>query len=332
MTESFASRWKRRAVTIPTMLAATSIGLLIVPFAVVGATAADLVRRRWRLPTLRVFLFVLQYGVNDSVEIVLAPLYWILAGFGTRLDAPRSIVRHQRLQAWSLRILARRAEQLLGLRVTLDDAGVTALAPGPVIVLCRHVSIVDASLPALLYQQIGFNSRGVIMAELLADPGFDLLYRRTGSVFIAREHGPESQVLIADMGRAVDAHTAVVVFPEGQLFRPDRLERSKARLATRDPQRAKAVEGLRHVLPPRPSGTLALMDALPAAAVVVIAHSGLERFPAFADLARAVPLTDPIRVSAWRVDRSDIPADTEARTAWLDSQWSRLDTWCESPL
>jgi len=26
--------------------------------------------------------------------------------------------------------------------------------PGPVIVICRHVSIVDASLPTLLYQQL----------------------------------------------------------------------------------------------------------------------------------------------------------------------------------
>ena len=126
-------------------------------------------------------MLLLQYGINDSVEILLAPAYWMLAGFGTRLDQPTSIVRHERLQHWSIEVLARRAEQLLGLRLDIDPASAAALTPGPVIVLCRHVNIVDASLPTLLYQRLGYRTRGVIMAELLADPGFDLIYGRTAS-------------------------------------------------------------------------------------------------------------------------------------------------------
>ena len=35
-----------------------------------------------------------------------------------------------------------------------------ALAPGPVIVLCRLVNIVDASLSTLLYQRLGYRTRG----------------------------------------------------------------------------------------------------------------------------------------------------------------------------
>ena len=50
---------------------------------------------------MRAFLLALQYGVNDSVELLLAPVYWVLAGFGRRLDSPASIARHQRLQWWS---------------------------------------------------------------------------------------------------------------------------------------------------------------------------------------------------------------------------------------
>ena len=135
-------------------------------------------------------------------------------------------------------MLARRAEHLLGLRLDIDPASTAALTPGPVIVLCRHVNILDASLPTLLYQRLGYHTRGVIMAELLADPGFDLIYARTGSVFIPRDNGPEAIAMVRDIGQSIDATTAVVIFPEGRLFRPDRLERAKARLALENPERA----------------------------------------------------------------------------------------------
>ena len=331
MNEPFRSRWGRRAVTIPTMLGATLLGLAVSPLALLVAAIFDVVRGRRGLPTARVMVFLLQYGVNDCVEIAITPVLWVLAGFGARLNAPRSIRRHQRLQAWSLTVLARRADRLLGLRMTIDDASRAALAPGPVIALSRHVSIIDASLPALLYQRLGFRSQGVIMAELLADPGFDLLYGRTGSVFINREDGPAAVASIHTMGRTVDAQTVLIVFPEGQLFRPERLVRSQARAIERDPRRAPMISGLRHVLPPRPSGTIALLDAVPAADVVVIAHTGLERFSTFAALARSVPLREPIRVTAWRIPRAEIPTDRDARADWLDRQWARLDAWCESP-
>lgn len=312
--------------TIPLMLGVTAAGVLFSPVIVAAAVAVDLVKGRRRLPTARVVLFALQYGINDSVEILLAPLYWLRAGLGTRLHDPASIERHQRLQQWSIDVLARRAERLLGIRFELDDAGAAALAPGPAIVLCRHVSIIDASLPALLYQRIGMRTRGVIMAELLADPGFDLVYARTGSVFIRRDNGPEALAAVSRMGRGVDATTAVAIFPEGRLFRPDRLERARDRLAAANPERAARLAPLRHLLPPRPGGVLALLESIDAD-VVVIAHCGLDAYPAFADLARAVPLEHPVRVGAWRVPRHDIPPTAAERLVWLDEQWLGVDRW-----
>ncbi len=322
--EPFASRWKRRARTIPLMLAATAVGVVASPAILAGATFVDLAKGRFRLPTVRVTLFLLQYGINDSVEILLALAYWMLAGFGTRLDRPTSIARHERLQRWSIDVLARRAEHLLGLRLDIDPTSAAALTPGPVIVLCRHVNIVDASLPTLLYQRLGYRTRGVIMAELLADPGFDLIYARTGSVFIPRDNGPEAIAIIREIGQSVDSTTAVVIFPEGRLFRPDRLERASARLAHENPVRAARLESLRHVLPPRPGGVLALIDTLDAD-VVVVAHMGLDPFTSFAALAKAVPILDPIRITAWRTPRDHIPAGDAQRIAWLDRQWRLLD-------
>ena len=324
IAEPFASRWKRRARTIPLMLRATVVGLLASPVILAAAAAVDLVKGRFRLPTVRVALFLLQYGINDSVEILLAPVYWIVAGSGARLDQPSSIARHERLQRWSIEILARRAEQLLGLRLDIDPASASALTPGPAIVLCRHVNIVDASLPTLLYQRLGYRTRGVIMAELLADPGFDLIYSRTGSVFIPRDNGPEAVAMIRELGRNIDATTAIVIFPEGRLFRPDRLERAKTRLALENPERSVRLASLGQVLPVRPSGVLALVDIIDAD-VVFIAHTGLDQYASFTELAKAVPLRDPIHVTAWRVPREQIPDGDAERIIWLDEQWLLID-------
>jgi len=324
--EPFGSRWRRRSRTIPLMLAATTMGLLASPVVLAVAAAADLVRGRRRLPTVRVALFALQYAINDSIEILLAPVYWIAAGFGTRLDRPASIDRHRRLERWSIDVLARRAERLLGLRFELEAGAADALTPVPGGVLCRHVNIVDASLPTLLYQRLGGATRGVIMAEMLADPGFDLIYARTGSVFIPRDNGPEAIASVTRLGTANDARCATVIFPEGRLFRPDRRERALSRLQAENPVRFERLSTLRHVLPPRPGGVVALLDTIPGD-VVVIAHAGLDRYPSFAALARAVPLAEPIRVVAWRIGRAAIPVGVEERIAWLDRQWCAVDDW-----
>ena len=285
----------------------------------------DLVRLRWRYPTLRLYGFVTQYLINDSAEILAAGPLWLAAGVGTRLDRPASQRRHQHLQAWSIALLARRAEQLLGVRIHSDHDLTAALTPAPAIVICRHVSLFDASLPALLYQRLGIHTRGVIMAELLADPGFDLLYQRAGSVFIPRDNSPDARHDAAHVGQHLDDSVVAVIFPEGRLFRPDVLTRSIARLTERDPPRAVRLAGLRHLLPPRPAGLMALLDASPDADVVVINHAGLDHYPTFAELARNAPLTRPIEVTATRIPRRDIPADDTERIAWLDRLWCAMD-------
>ena len=305
------------------------LALAALPLALPALAIGDLLRARTRLPSVRRYLFALQYLVNDSVEILAAGPYWVLAGFGTRLRSPSSIERHRRLQQWSLDLLERRAEQLLGLRIEMSSEDHAALegpdGRQPMIVVSRHVSLFDASLPGFVTHRAGYTSRGIIMAELLADPGFDLLYGRLGSVFIPRDGGPSATTAITDMVRGADPATAYVLFPEGRLFRPDVLDRSIGRLATTDPERAGRLGGLTHLLPPRPGGMLTLLDALPDADVVVLDHRGLDRYRRLADIARSAPITDPITVTARRIPRSQIPSDHAARTRWLDDIWLALD-------
>lgn len=315
---------RRRAVSIPAMLGTTIVAVFGLPWIVALAIAADVARRRSRLPMLRSYLFVLQYLVNDSVEIIAAPVFWMLAGFGRRLDGPASIRRHERLQAWSVRLLAKRAEQLLGLRIELST-GAENLEEGPLIVLSRHVSVVDASLPGLICQRAGLSVRGVVMAEMLADPGFDLIYQRTGSVFIARDEGPTARTQVEAMARQGSDQTAYVIFPEGRLATPSQRQRSLSRLAERAPERAGRLAGLEHLLPPRPGGVLALLDAVPDADVILLDHRGLERFPRIGQILASAPVNATIELHARRIPRSEIPADPDERVEWLDRLWLDLD-------
>lgn len=163
----------RRVKTIPAMLGVTAAALATAPAVVPALAAYDLLVRRPKLPLTRTYLFGLQYLLNDSLEIVVAPALWACAGFGTRLESPASIRWHQRLQTWSLRVLEKRASQLLGLRVELDRP----LPPVrfPAIVVSRHVSVFDSSLPALVLSPVTEQIRGVMMAEMLADAGMDIV-------------------------------------------------------------------------------------------------------------------------------------------------------------
>ena len=329
--EPTSLRWKRRAVSVPAMLYATAFAFACAPLIALGLTVADLALGRVRLPRLRLFGMVLQYLFNDSVEILLAPVLWVLAGFGTRIDSRSSQRRHARVQRWSIDVLARRADRLLGLRIEVD--GTEALRPAPAIVLSRHVSLADASLPVLLYgREIGYDARAVIMAEMLADPGFDLLYGRLGSVFINRDRGEQAQRAIRTLGEGLDDRSVAVICPEGRLFRPDALERALARLEDSDPVRAERLRALRHVLPPRPGGVLSLLDGAPHADVVIVAHAGFEEVPSVAELSRRVPLGQAIKVAVWRVPRALIPNDPDGRVKWLDDEWLRLDQWVDARL
>lgn len=328
--EGAAVRWKRRAVTVPTMLGVTVAAVVALPLIVAVAAVVDLARARPRLPTVRLSLFLVQYALNDSAEILLAPILWVVAGLGTRLDSEASIRRHLRLQTWSLRLLARRAEQLFGLRVDAPTECIRSLAPGPVIVLCRHVNLLDASLPSLLYEPLGYRVRAVVMAELLRDPGFDLVYGRLGSAFVPRDDAAAARAIIAGLRDGNAGDTAFVIFPEGRLFRRETLVRALGRLQEHDLARWGRLRNLGHVLPPRPAGVGVLLDAVPGADVVVVAHAGIDGYETLSQLANAGPVS--VRVEAWRIARADIPNGDDERSMWLDDLWCRLDRWVAEQL
>jgi shikimate kinase len=174
--------------------------------------------------------------------------------------------------------------------------------------------------------------RGVVMTEMLTDPGFDLIYQRTGSVFIPRDDGPAARARVDAMVRGADASTAYVIFPEGRLATPWARVRSLARLRETSPDRCDRLEVLDHLLPPRPGGVTSLLAALPTADVILLDHRGLERFPTVRGLLAAAPIDSTIDIHLRRIPRRDIPVDPTGQVGWLDQLWLELDASLGNPI
>ncbi len=322
-------RWRRRARTIPAMLGVTVFVVASAPITLPLATIVDIARGQRRLPTVRGGLFALRYLVNDSAEIVLAPLLW-LASNG---NDDRGIERYRSVQVWSIRSLAAAADRFIGVRIDPTATVPVAEGAGPLIVLVRHCSMLDSSVPSLVF---GLDSpwvvRSIVTTDALADPGFDLIYPALGTVFIDRDEGATSRLVIGEFARHGGPNDVATIYPEGNVFRPSLLVRSLERLAERAPERAARLTGLRHVLPPRPGGTLALLRALPAADVVVIGHVGFERAATLAEMAASAPLDSTVQLMIRHVPRSSIPSGEDDRIAWLDALWLDLDQWIDDQL
>ena len=135
--------------------------------------------------------------------------------------------------------------------------------------------------------------------------------------------------MVRGIGQSIDPTTAVVIFPEGRLFRPDRLERaSGAARHSRTPNEPSRLAPLQHVLPPRPGGVLALINTVPAD-VVVIAHARTRpvRIVRRTRQSRPAPQPHPRHRLADPADQ--IPNDDGQRIDWLDEQWLHVDEWID---
>ncbi len=84
---------------------------------------------------------------------------------------------------------------------------------------------------------------------------------------------------------------ALLIFPEGGNFSESRRLRAIDRLRGKGMlEQAQRAEAMRHVLPPRPGGVAAALEAAPHADVVFVAHTGLEHLSTVADLWDGLPM------------------------------------------
>jgi len=318
--------WQRRALSLPGvflgLLVVLPLLLVLVPVLVVH----DTVRYR-RLPTVRLLLFGVCYLAWEVVAVLACGALWVAAGFGTQMQRPASQRAHTALQRTWVNSLVGLAEPLLGLR--FDVTGAEELRDGPLVLLCRHTSLIDTLIPAKLLMDRGFRVRYVLKDDLLWDPALDLVGNRLPNHFVDRSgtNTPAELEVLRRLAADAGPDEALVIFPEGTRWTAAKRAQVQARLAEKDPQLADEMAGRLRTMPPRPSGTLALLGGAPQADVVTLAYVGLDGLAGPKEALSAAPLAEPVVVGLWRTPRSEVPDDADGQSRWLRDEWGRVDDW-----
>ncbi len=322
-------RWLRRVVLAPIYLGVILVVLATMPvWLLVAAVAAPF--GSGRLRALRVTWMLAVYLLLEAVALIVLFGLWVASGFGWKLRGPRFQRIHYVLTGRFLRVLYGQARWALGVKVAVVGTDPDVAAPGrPELVFCRHAGPGDSFL--IIHALVNWFDREpriVLKHTLQWDPVIDVMLNRLPNQFLTAGGGDPSHV--ARLATGLDENDVLVLFPEGGNFTPTRRERAIQRL--RDlglHAMAERAARMRHVLAPRPGGTLAALDAAPEAGVIWVAHTGLDKLLTVADLWRHLPLDLTITMRWWSVDAEDVPVGHEQRVDWLYEWWARIDAWID---
>jgi 1-acyl-sn-glycerol-3-phosphate acyltransferase len=322
---------RRRLKTIPTFVGGLVVMLVMAPvllplIAVFDAVRWLISRKHWM--GIRLYCFGLVYLTAETAGLVALGATWVAAGFG-RFRSPLLNWAFAIQQTWAGVLLA----AVKGIfRLRLEVAGENVVSPGPIVLMVRHTSIVDNLLPAVLVStRHRIRLRYVLKRELLSDPCLDVAGNRLPNYFVQRGADDTQAELsaIRELATGLGTNDGVLIYPEGTRFTKAKQTRALEKLRERDQGLFEQAQQLSHVLPPRLSGPLALLDAAGTADVVVLTHQGLEGFAHLRDIWAGGMVDATIRVEFWRIPRSDIPANREDRISWLYETWARVDTWID---
>jgi len=321
-------------LTVPVVLLLAAAVASLLPLLFVAAAGADLVRgARGRglagrsRPTLRALAFLVVYLAFEILGLAALGLAWLGAGLGPG-RAARLIAATYRIQAaWAGGLLTA-VRRVYSLRFEVE--GAEAAAPGPVILLVRHASIVDTLIPtALVGAGRGLRLRFVLKRELLWEPCLDVAGNRLPNHFVDREapDGRAELEAIRALAAGMGPLEGALIYPEGTRFTEEKRRRALERIAASAPELRERAAAFRRVMPPRPGGTLALLEGCPAADVVVLAHHGLDGLARMADIWSGSLTGRTVAVALRRIPRAAIPTGRAAQIDWLFETWRTLDDW-----
>ena len=300
-------------------LALTVLLPLWLPLTVV----ADLLSRPRRLPVTRLTLFGLCWTWLETTGLVRLALAWMR---GRAMD----VATITEIQRWWAGALVGALRRTCGLRIEVE--GLEAVRPGPVVMLVRHSSLVDALVSGwVVVDRAARRARYVLKRELLWDPCLDVAGNRLPNHFVDRgaaDSAPELAALTT-LAAGAGPDDCIVIFPEGTRANPEKRARALSKLG----ERADRLSGLRHLLPPRPAGTAALLAGAPDADVAVGWHVGFEGMDTFGGIMRRMPPLSgrACRFVVSRIDRADVPSG-DGFTEWLDDLWLDLDSEVDASL
>jgi 1-acyl-sn-glycerol-3-phosphate acyltransferase len=326
-----------RRVAGPLLIAALVVGVLLLPVLVVVSVVAS-VFLPGRLRALRLLGFALVYLAMEVAGLVAAGVLWVRSGFGRRLGSPASRAAHYTVLRLLLDVLLRVAQRLFALRLVTDGTSWSPLDDGvpgstnAMVVLSRHAGPGDSFLlvNTLMNRDHLRQPRIVLKDVLQLDPLIDVYLNRLPNHFVSSDPGvgPSAEEAIADLARDLGEEDALLIFPEGGNFTPQRKVRAIQRLRERGLLAAvRRAEAMRHLLPPRPGGVAAALRAAPHADVVFVAHTGLEHLSTLRDVWRGLPIDKTLHLRWWFVPAAEVPREEEQVTDWLYRWWETIDGW-----
>jgi 1-acyl-sn-glycerol-3-phosphate acyltransferase len=265
------------------------------------------------------FLLGELYGLLGLLSI------WIASG---GRDSPRRRDRVYRLKRRWLGSHLRGIRKVFGLR--LQSEGLELAGPGPVLVMTRHASIIDNTLPDVVIggaHGIGF--RFVIKRELQMLPTIDIGGRWVPTLFVRRASGDTSAELekMRALTLNMSARDGLLLYPEGTRWTAEKLARAQAIIAERQPEIAPLAARLRYVLPPRLGGTVKLLDSARDCDVVLFGHHGLDGFEYISDIWSGGLIGTTVKLKFWRFPAAEVPSDRDELIRWLYARWQELDDW-----
>ncbi|MBG0561830.1 1-acyl-sn-glycerol-3-phosphate acyltransferase [Actinoplanes aureus] len=325
--------WVRRLLIAPAVvLLALALVTTLPIWLLIALAVSPLVPGRLRVP--RVVFLLIVYLVWDAVALVALAVLWFASGFGWKIRSPAFQRAHYVLTGHFLRTLFWFARWSLHLVIDVVGTDPDTAQPGrPEIVVSRHAGPGDSfTLIHALVNWFAREPRIVLKAALQWDPAVDVLLNRLPNRFISpgRTGTATLEEQIGDLATGLDHNDAFVIFPEGGNFTPRRRTSAIARLRARGlHDMAVKAEGLRNLLPPKPGGLLAAIEAAPDAGVIFVAHTGLDRMMSVSDVWRELPMDKQLVMRFWSVPPEEVPAGEPERVEWLYDWWARIDAWIE---
>lgn len=304
--------WCRRLFTVPANLVVAAAWLALLPLTLPLALAGDVVRRR-RFGLTRTVLLFAAVAVCDIVGLAACFTVAVL-----RLDA------WYRIQQIYNEAIYASLMTLYGMRTEIE--GLDTVPRGPVILMLRHAGYFDSFLPCRTLGRRGMQARFILKRALRWLPCLDIVADHVHSCFVGGGNAAEDSARVAAMLDDAGPRDYVVLFPEGGRYTPRRRAEMIHRKA--GTPLGEQASRLKHLLPPRLGGALALMAHPTAEADIwFCAHAGLERAGSVAHLCAGTLVGTTVRVRFWHVRHDEIPREPDAHAGWLFERWREMDAW-----
>ena len=317
----------RRPISIVILTLSFLLLPVLTPLGLLIAVVVDLMERARGSNGFRRSRAVLLVSTLIVVDFVAFLVTLSVFALSPRGASPRRDARfHWLMTAWTTAII-----RVLAATVpfSIDRSGIAGVSLANTIVISRHRSLLDAVLPASIIGQAGLMARYTLKEDLRWEPNIDLVGHAIPHRFVTRapENLDAELARIRELGSFIGPDSAGLIFPEGTFFTERRKEQVVTSLERRDPKHAESARRMRYLLPPRPGGTLALLEGAPDADVVIMGHVGFEPFGTLTEILQNLGGQNQVTMKAWRYPRSQIPADQSDQIDWLFERWLELDEW-----